>query len=267
VGQGLLPPGADAVRDIVAAFEQKTGNRIELVQPTPDEIMKQAESALQAGAPPDFLFSINIHDAAADWAYQDRLVDLASVLGPVLNLFDADAIEVSTLLDSKSGRRGLYALPMGRSSNHVHVWQSLLERAGFTLADVPKRWEDFWPFWCDRVQPAVRKALGRENVWAVGLSMSDTATDTEIELTQFQLAYQASWLSRDRRVQVEDPKVREGMVKAMSAYTAIWRKNCTPPGSLTWTDLSNNKAFLVQEVVMTVNPTLDPGRAAHSAAR
>ena len=111
----------------------------------------------------------------AQWAYEDRLVDLEGVLGPVLDLFDADAIEASTLLDGKTGRRGLYALPMGRYSNHVHVWNSLLERAGFTLADIPKEWEAFWSFWCDRVQPAVRKALGRDDIWGVGLPMSAAA--------------------------------------------------------------------------------------------
>jgi multiple sugar transport system substrate-binding protein len=80
--------------------------------------------------------------------------------------------------------------------------------------------------------------------------------DTGFELTQFQLAYQASWLSRDRRVQVDDPKVREGMVKAMSAYTGIWRKGCIPPDAVDWDGGGNNKAFLAQTVVMTVNPSL-----------
>ena len=63
-----------------------------------------------------------------------------------------------TLLDATTGRRALYGLPMGRATNHVHVWKSLLEQAGFTLADIPKEWEAFWSFWCDQVQPAVRKA-------------------------------------------------------------------------------------------------------------
>ena len=167
----------------------------------------------------------------------------------------------STLLDGKTGRRGLYALPMGRISNHVHVWNSLLERAGFTLADIPKEWEAFWSFWCDQVQPAVRKALGRDDIWGVGLPMSAAATDdTEVELMQFQLAYQASWLSRDRRLQIDDPAVRAGMIKAMTAYTAIWRKGCTPPDSTSWTNIDNNKAFLAQTVVMTPNSTLSiPG--------
>jgi multiple sugar transport system substrate-binding protein len=50
------------------------------------------------------------------------------------------------------------------------------------------------------------------------------------------------------------------MIRAMNAYTEIWPKGCTPPDSVTWTDLSNNKAFLTQTVVMTLNGTLSiPG--------
>ena len=125
-----------------------------------------------AGQPPDFLFGTTAKCGSRPWAYEDRLVDLAGALAPVLDLFDADTIDASTLLDGKTGRRGLYALPMGRYSNNIHVWNSLLERAGFTLADIPKGWEAFWSFWCDQVQPAVRKALGRDDIWAVGLPMS-----------------------------------------------------------------------------------------------
>jgi multiple sugar transport system substrate-binding protein len=249
-----------AVREIVAAFERKTGKQVELAQPTQDEIMKKAASALQAGAPPDFLFSNAIDLAAARWAYEDRLVDLAGVLTPVLDLFDADTIDASTSLDGKTGRRGLYALPMGRYSSHVHVWNSLLERAGFTLVDIPKEWEAFWSFWCDQVQPAVRKALGRGGIWGVGLPMSAAATDTDDSLLQFELAYGTPWLDRDHRLQIDDPAVRAGIIKALDAYTAIWRKGCTPPGSASWTNIDNNKAFLAQTVVMTVNTTLSiPG--------
>ena len=259
--KGFYPQADEAVREIVAAFQQKTGKQVELVQPTQSEILSKAKAAFETGQPPDFLFGTPSRFWVASWAYEDQLVDLAGVLAPVLDLFDADAIGASTLLDGKTGRRGLYALPMGRFSNHVHVWNSLLERAGFTLADIPKQWEAFWSFWCDQVQPAVRKALGRDDVWGVGLAMSAAAIDdTEVELMQFQLAYQASWLSPDRQIQIDDPAVREGMIRAMTAYTEIWRKGCTPPGSTSWTNIDNNKAFLAQTVVMTPNSSLSiPG--------
>ena len=101
-------------------------------------------------------------------------------------LLDADLLERSTLLNGRTGQRALYALPMGRVTTHVHVWRSLLEEAGFTLADVPKEWEAFWSFWCDEVQPAVRRAMGRDDIWGIGLAMSVDAGDT---ISRFNTSY------------------------------------------------------------------------------
>jgi multiple sugar transport system substrate-binding protein len=154
---------------------------------------------------------------------------------------------------------------MGWHSNNLHVWNDVLERAGFALADIPQEWNAFWAFWCDHVQPAARRALGRDDIWGVGLPMSPAASDTAEDLFQFQLAYGAPWLDLDRRAQLDDPAVRAGMVKALEGYTAVWRRGCTPPDSAAWTNIDNNKAFLAQTVGMTPNPTLSIPGALRSA--
>jgi multiple sugar transport system substrate-binding protein len=253
--KGFYPQEDAAVAEIIAAFEQKTGKQVELVQPTQDELLDKAQAALESEQLPDFLWGTTSEIWIAQWAYEDRLVDLGEALAPVLDLFDADAIEASTLLDGKLGRRGLYALPIGRTPNHLHVWGSLLGRAGFTLTDIPKPWNAFWAFWCDQVQPAVRQALNREDIWGVGLPMSG-AVDTRDQFFQFQAAHEASWLTPDGRLQVDDPAVRAGMVAALRDYTSIWQKGCTPPDAKEWRNIDNNKAFLAQTVVMTANTTL-----------
>jgi ABC-type glycerol-3-phosphate transport system substrate-binding protein len=46
----------EAVREVIAAFEQKTGKHVELDQPSHDEIPTKAQAAVRAGEPPDFLF-------------------------------------------------------------------------------------------------------------------------------------------------------------------------------------------------------------------
>jgi multiple sugar transport system substrate-binding protein len=258
--EGWYAQEDEAVQEIIGAFEQETGKEVELVLLPEEETQEKVEAAFKVGAPPDFLWGPLSFWWVPEWAYEGRLVDLEDALGPLVNLFDADAIDVSTLLNGRTGEHGLYALPMGRPSNHVHVWSSLLERAGFTLADIPDQWDAFWSFWCDQVQPAVRTAMGRDDIWGVGLPMSDAAGDTLDQYMQFQVAYDASWFDLDRRLQIDDPTAREGMVKALDAYTAIWRKGCTPPDATTWTNYGNNKAFLDQRVVMTLNNTLSiPG--------
>lgn len=255
--KGFYEQEDEAVAEIIAAFEQESGKEVELLQVAYDETRARADVALEAGLPPDFLLA---REEAPVWAYEDQLVDLTEALGLALDLFDVDAIEAATLLNGRTGKRGLYALPMGRRSNHLHVWRSLLEQAGFTLDDIPEGWQAFWSFWCNDVQPAVREATGRDDIWGIGLPMSSTATDTLDQLVQFQLAYDTPWIDRERRLQVDDPKVQEGMVRALDAYTAIWRQGCTPPESVSWNNVDNNSAFLAQTVIMTPNTSLSiPG--------
>jgi multiple sugar transport system substrate-binding protein len=55
------------------------------------------------------------------------------------------------------------------------------------------------------------------------------------------------------------------MVKALSDYTTIWRNGCTPPDSTSWTNTSNNKAFLAQTIMMTANGSLSIPAALRTA--
>jgi multiple sugar transport system substrate-binding protein len=145
---------------------------------------------------------------------------------------------------------------MGRTTFHVHVWNSLLERAGFTLADIPKEWGPFWSFWCDQVQPALRKAIGRDDIWGVGLSMGG-GVDAQGAFLQFVAANGAAYVTHDGRLVIDDPEIKQKLIKVIDSYTAFYREGCTPPEAVNWsTGDRNNEAFFAQTVVMTVNETL-----------
>jgi multiple sugar transport system substrate-binding protein len=253
--QGYYPQEDDALQEIIAAFEQRSGKQVELVLHPLDEHPDNIVAASEAGRPPDFAFGFLLGNYIARWSFEDRLVDLADTVGHFSDLFDPDVLAWMTWRNARTGQKALYGLPMGRTTTHVHVWKSLLARAGFTLEDIPKQWEAFWSFWCDRVQPAVRKALGRDDIWGAGLPMS-VALDTMNAFLPFLAAYKADYVTRDGRLVIDDPKVRQGILKAIDRYTALYRESCTPPGSVAWDNSDNNKQFLAQAVVMTVNQTL-----------
>jgi multiple sugar transport system substrate-binding protein len=255
--EGQAAEEDEAVREIVAAFEQGSGKQVELVLGQQEELVADLVAALEAGRPtPDFVFTVAETQPYERWVYEGRLVDLTDAVGHFSDLFDPDALESATLLDATTGRRGLYLLPMGLASHHVHVWKNLLEQAGFTLADIPKDWDAFWPFWCDQVQPAVRRATGREDIWGIGLPMSPTSVDTQNAIWQFIHAYEADYVTRDGRLVIDDPEVRRRLIQAVASYTAVYRKGCTPPDSVTWDGYGNNAQFLAQTIVMTLNQTL-----------
>ena len=245
----------EAVREIIAAFEQ-SGRQVELVLDRQEKLLERTQAAIEAGRPPDFIFTVITIQHYEQWAYEGRLVDLSDVVSPFLDLFDREALQRAALFDSTMGRRGLYMLPMGLATHHVHAWKSLLERAGFTLADIPEEWEAFWTFWCDQVQPAVRAALGRDDIWGVGLPMSVASVDTTNGFWQFVSAYEADYVTRDGRLVIDDPEVRRRLVKSLDSYTAIYRNGCTPPDSVTWDAYSNNEQFLQKTILMTPNQTL-----------
>jgi multiple sugar transport system substrate-binding protein len=255
-----------ALAALVRDFEQKSGVKVELVRYQDIEVSEKIEAAIVAGRPPDFLFSLApVFGQVARWANENRLVDLTDAIAGSADLFDKDLLDLGTFTIGDSGRSGLYALPLGRATILLHVWLSLLERAGFRREDIPAEWEPFWAFWCDKVQPAVRKALGREDIWGVGAPMSAKADDTRWALLQFIHAYTAEWPAPSGPSLLRDPAARAALIKGLAGYTAIYKQGCTPPDSVDWTDTGNNQAFLAQRTVMTANLSLSIVRALKEA--
>jgi multiple sugar transport system substrate-binding protein len=213
-------------------------------------------AAIEAGRPPDFAFSSLIQPHSTEWAFEDRLVDLTDAVGPFSDLFDPDLLAWVVLLNGKTKQKGLYELPIGRATNHLHVWKSLLEQAGFKLEDIPREWDAFWSFWCDQVQPAVRQATGGASIWGVGLALG-VGIDTLTQFFQFVAAYEADYVAPDGRLLIDQPEIRQRLIEAIDSYTGIYREGCTPPDAIAWAKgLDNNEQFHAQAVVMTANDTL-----------
>jgi multiple sugar transport system substrate-binding protein len=254
--EGYYAEESEAIAEVIAAFEQGSGKQVELVLYPQDELPYKIEAALAAGGPPDFAFGFDLNEHDAKWAFEDRLVDISDAIGPFSNMFDPDALASVTWRNARTGQKAVYGLPMGRTTNHIHVWKSLLERAGYKLADIPREWEAFWSFWCDEVQPAVRRATGRDDIWGIGFPMSGQAFDTWFQFHQFLGAYEADYVTPDGHLVIDDPEIRRRLIKAMDSYTTVYRKGCTSPDSLTWGNPDNNKQFHAQAVVMTPNETL-----------
>jgi multiple sugar transport system substrate-binding protein len=259
--QGANPEEDAAVKEIIAAFEQETGKQIELVFHPYGEHPAKLDAALDAGRPPDFAFGFELNNYQKMWALEDRLVDLSEAVGHFSDLFDPYQLDRAILFNARTNRKHLYGLPIGFATNHLHVWKSLLGQAGFALEDIPHEWSAFWSFWCDQVQPAVREATGRDDIWGIGLVMAVEPTDTSDQFFQFVAAYGADYVTREGELVIDQPEIRRRLVEAIESYTAVYRKGCTPPGSVIWAYYDDNKAFLAQTVVMAPNYSLSIPKA------
>jgi multiple sugar transport system substrate-binding protein len=119
--KGYYDEENEAVGEIIAAFEHKTGKQVEIALADEEKHRGAIVAALAAGQPPDFAFGTLMASYISEWAFDDRLVDLSDAVGHFSDLFDPDALDRATLVNAKTGRRAVYAVPMGRVNNHLHV--------------------------------------------------------------------------------------------------------------------------------------------------
>src|SRR5215210_9320359 len=98
--EGFNPEEDVAVKEIIAAFEHKTGKKVQLDFFPPGKSIGSPPAVVEAGHPPDFLYGNDISPVFPQWAHEGRLTDLTDALGPLAAQFDRDTLEDATLFDA-----------------------------------------------------------------------------------------------------------------------------------------------------------------------
>ena len=255
-GKGFYKSEDDALLDTIKKFEAKTGIKVELSQYAIQDMIPKTVAAMDSGTVPDVAYS-DTYDVQAQgkWAYEGKLEDLSDVMTPIQDRFVQNTLDASKLYDNVAKKRAYYGFPLKQQSMHVQIWNDMLEKAGYKVSDIPTTWNDYWSFWCDKVQPAIRKATG-QRIYAVGQPMGVESTDSFQSFYTFMDAYHVKLVDDDGKLLVDDPKVRDGLIHALKDYTDTYIKGCTPPSSTTWKDPDNNVAFHNKTIVMTHNFTI-----------
>jgi multiple sugar transport system substrate-binding protein len=62
-----------------------------------------------------------------------------------------------------------------------HIWRPLVEKAGYSMEDLPKTWDAYYDFFKD-VQKKLR-AQGMRNVFAIGFQLYTTGNDSNARST------------------------------------------------------------------------------------
>jgi multiple sugar transport system substrate-binding protein len=254
--KGFYKSEDDALIAAIKKFEDKTGVKVELSQYAIQDMIPKTVAALDSGTVPDVAFSDSYDvQAQGKWAFEGKLEDLSDILLPMKTAFAPNTLETTFLYNDQTKKRAYYSFPLKQQSMHVQIWSDLLEQAGFKPSDIPTKWEDYWSFWCDKVQPAIRKATGNR-IYGIGAPMGVESTDSFQSFYTYMDAYNIHLVDDDGKLLVDDPKVRDALIKAMKDYTDVYVKGCTPPSSTTWKDPDNNVAFHNRTIVMTHNFTI-----------
>jgi multiple sugar transport system substrate-binding protein len=255
--KGFYKAEDDALFEAIKKFEAKHKNiKIELSQYPIQDMIPKTVAALDSNAPPDVAYA-DVYDfqVTAKWAFDGKLEDISSVIDPIRAKFEPAALSTTFLFNNADQKRAYYAFPIKQQTMHIEYWRDMLADAGFKETDIPTTWKEYWSFWCEKVQPAYRQKTGNRG-FGIGMPMGVDSSDSFFSFLTFADAYNVKMVSDSGKVLVDDPTVRQGLINAMTDYTSVYAKGCTPPSSTSWKDPDNNVAFHNKTTVMTHNATI-----------
>ena len=239
------------LQQIVRDWQQQTGEKAEIKFYTADEIAQKTQRAIQAGNPPDVLFSSRAEYPLLAW--QGKLADVSEVMQSVEGLYTDAAKQAAYLYNNQEQKRSYYSVPLHQGTIHIFYWQDLLKKAGKNADDIPRSWNEFWEFWKE-VQTKLRQQ--ELDVYGLGIPFSVEASDTYYLFEQILEAYNVTILDAEGKLKVDDADVRRGIADCLQWYAELYQQGYVPTNALKWLDPDNNRNFLNRNLVMTPNPTL-----------
>jgi multiple sugar transport system substrate-binding protein len=260
--KGFNPEEDEATQNLARNWENKTGNKINLSLLGTDEIPRNIKRAIQAKNLPDIAMTFKADRAPnARLAWEGKLVDLSDVIDRVKDLYSQDTLTAINYYNNLEKKRSYYAVPIHQAANHIHYWKDLLKQVNRTEKDIPGDWDGFWNFWT-KVQDDLR-AKHQLNIYGLGLPLSAEAADTYVTFEHILEAYNVPILDEKGQLQVDNPQVRQGIIKVLEWYAQFYRKGYIPSDALHWFNPDNNRRFLNHELLMTTNQTLSIPASVH----
>jgi multiple sugar transport system substrate-binding protein len=252
--QGFIPEEDAALKKIVADYEKASGNKIELsITPFAPQRQKIV-AAVTTGVVPD-VFRNNPDEIVGLYAWDDKLVDVSDVVETQKEEITETALLNTYCYNSVTKRRSFYGVPDVIAVLPNHVWRSLVEKAGYKIEDIPKTWDAYYDFFKD-VQKKLREQ-GVRNVYGLGLQVTTNGNDPNFLFNYFLLAYGGqNIISKDGKLHLDDPQVREAVIKALTYPTTAYKERFVPPGAINWNDADDNNAFHAKQIVMDLDGTI-----------
>jgi multiple sugar transport system substrate-binding protein len=252
--QGFIPEEDDSIKKIVADYEKASGNKIELsIMPFAPQRQKIV-SAVTSGVVPD-LFWNNPGEIIALHAWDDKLVDVSDVVETQKEEFTETALLNVNCYNNVEKKRSFYGVPLTMDVLPNHIWQPLVEKAGFKIDDIPKTWDAFYDFFKE-VQKKLR-AQGVRNVYGMGLNVTTNGGDPNNVFNYFLIAYGGQDIvTKDGKLHLDDPKVKEAVIKALTYPATAYKEGFVPPGAINWNDADDNNALHAKQIVMDLDGTI-----------
>jgi len=252
--QGFVPEEDLGFKKVVADYGKASGNTIDLSIVPFAPLRQKIVSAVTSGVVPD-MFYATPGEIIALYAWDDKLVDVSDVIESQKEEFVETALLSAYCYNSIEKKRSYYGVPFTMDVLPNHIWRPLVEKAGYKMEDIPKTWDAFYDFFKE-VQKKL-KAQGVRNVYGLGLNVTTNGGDPNNVFNYFLIAYGGQDIvTKDGKLHLDDPKVREAAIKALTYPATAYKEGFVPPGAINWNDADDNNAFHAKQIVMDLDGTI-----------
>jgi multiple sugar transport system substrate-binding protein len=255
--QGFVREEDAAFQALVADYQKASGNVIDHSLVPFGPLMQKIVSALTSGDVPDVLTHVTSGATVVPQnAWNDRLVDLTDVVETQKAHYHPTALLASQYYNNVTKKRSFYYAPYMTGVLPFHIWNSLVEKAGFKLSDAPRTWDAYWDFF-KPMQKELR-GKGMRGLYAMGLQPTTSGpADGNNTFHHFLIAHGGNGIvTPDGAPHLDDPQVKEAVIKAITYITTAYKEGYVPPGALSWNDADDNNAFHAKQTIMNLDGTI-----------
>jgi len=252
--QGFAKEEDVAFKAMVEEYQKASGNKIDYSLVPFAPLRQKAVSAITTGVVPDVMEVADLEFAPLQ-SWDDKLVDVSDIVETQKKDFLKLAIDSCFLYNGVTNKRGYTMVPMKISGWPFHIWNSLVEKAGFKIADIPNTWDAFLDFF-KPVQDSLRKQ-GMRNIYAYGYQLTANGVDPIATYNAFLIAYGGKDLVLPNgKLNSNGPAgARRGGQGARAADDTVQGGLCAP-GVIHWNDADDNNAFHAKLMVMDFDGTI-----------
>ncbi|MEM1384401.1 MAG: ABC transporter substrate-binding protein [Pseudomonadota bacterium] len=218
----------DSFLKLVAAFTEATGVPVEVLNESLDDVQPKASVAANVDQGPDMFWGLY----SLPHLFAEKCLDVSDVCGHIGQKYGGWAPSAETY--GKSGDKWI-AMPVAYNANLINYRISAIEEAGFS--EIPGDTEGFL-----ELNKAL-KGIGKPGGMALGFASGDGNAWTHWCLW----SHGGNLVDENDNVVINSPETEAALTYAKALYDA-WI-----PGTASWNDAFNNKAFLAEEVFLTNN--------------
>ncbi|MBV9861317.1 MAG: carbohydrate ABC transporter substrate-binding protein [Alphaproteobacteria bacterium] len=254
--QGFVSEEDAGFKKAVEEYQKQSGNTIDYSLIPFAPLMQKIVSALTSGDVPD-LISHDINDAVVvpQNAWDDKIIEVSDVVETQKAEYSPAVYLATQYYNSITKKRGIYMIPFKTATEPFHIWKSLVEKGGGKLEDLPNTWDARWDFF-KPLQKKLRETT--RNIYALGLQCTTAGpADGNNMFHQFLLANGGgNILTKDGKAHLDDPQVKEAVIKSLTYICTAFKDGYVPPGALSWSDADDNNAFHSKLIIADYDGTI-----------